>query len=468
MSVYEDLKVLNNSTHTQMIDMNQVYMEHLVQTVPPTSHHPHIVQSNPQTPWYDYNAFNNIVVRPASSPSNSQQQHISQPIQQPSQQQQQQQQFNLINDVDKIYPARTSKQRSPLTEKSYFCVECSATFSNSSNLKSHRRIHSGERPYVCDICGSSFVQSSNLKVHKRMHTGERPYVCSECGQAFSRSSHLTGHKRTHTGERPYLCGVCHESFVTSTHLRNHMRKHTGERPYRCRTCGADFPQNSALQIHERIHTGERPFGCSDCASAFRSKGDLRSHRKLHRDDRPFSCVQCSKTFKTSQYLRKHLKKCGAPPSGKKRGRPRIAHVAEKSPKSNLEIDHRELEPPKYRNRGRLRTRAVRSKRIQKSKRNNKQDVVIDAINKNEDDEPTETIDDIVNRETLYVPENNGNSEVISIPLLKNEPYCHQSNSVNQMGIEPLTSHATNSDFLMNDSQHMEQLHIEALQNIYCQ
>ncbi|KAL7639895.1 UNVERIFIED_CONTAM: hypothetical protein RMT77_009308 [Armadillidium vulgare] len=232
---------------------------------------------------------------------------------------------------------RNVKKPSPV-DRSYFCSECGASFSNSSNLKSHARIHSGERPYICDVCGASFVQSSNMKAHKRIHTGERPYSCSECGQSFSRSSHLTGHKRTHTGERPYICGVCNESFVTSTHLRNHMRKHTGERPFICEICKSRFAHNGSLQIHLRIHTGERPFKCGNCTSAFRSKGDLRSHHKLHTEFRPFSCNNCDKTFKTKQYLQKHKKKCGAPPTGKKRGRPKKAVGSDMQVVSSKAID----------------------------------------------------------------------------------------------------------------------------------
>ncbi|XP_047480642.1 uncharacterized protein LOC125033304 [Penaeus chinensis] len=285
------------------VNMNTVYMDHLVQ----------VGQAGAHTGWYDYNAFNNLLVAPTmQAPQINMQQHHHHPHPQEV----------VAAPPRPKPPASRPKPRTASTERSYFCDVCGASFSNSSNLKSHSRIHSGERPYTCEECGASFVQSSNLKAHRRIHTGERPYTCSECGQTFSRSSHLTGHKRTHTGERPYICGICQDSFVTSTHLRNHMRKHTGERPFQCQICEAAFAQNASLQIHLRIHTGERPYKCADCTAAFRSKGDLRSHRKLHTDERPFGCARCGKVFKTNQYLQKHLKKCGAPPTGKKRGRPR--------------------------------------------------------------------------------------------------------------------------------------------------
>lgn len=34
-----------------------------------------------------------------------------------------------------------------------------------------------EFTYDCDVCDASFVQNSQLRVHKRMHSGDRPYKC---------------------------------------------------------------------------------------------------------------------------------------------------------------------------------------------------------------------------------------------------------------------------------------------------
>jgi hypothetical protein len=117
--------------------------------------------------------------------------------------------------------------------KPYSCTVCFKSFTKSSDLTNHMRLHTGDKPYSCAVCFKSFATSSEQTIHTRIHTCDKPYSCSVCSKLFVTSSELTIHTRIHTEDKPYSCTVCSKSFATSRYLAKHTRRHTGDKLYSC-------------------------------------------------------------------------------------------------------------------------------------------------------------------------------------------------------------------------------------------
>ena len=55
----------------------------------------------------------------------------------------------------------------------------------------------GITPYACPDCDRSFSQKSNLITHRKSHIRDGAFCCAICGQTFDDEGKLLAHQKKH-------------------------------------------------------------------------------------------------------------------------------------------------------------------------------------------------------------------------------------------------------------------------------
>lgn len=192
-------------------------------------------------------------------------------------------------------------------EKSFHCIQCDVSFTDSQSLDQHCETHCVVENRSCDQCGTSFESTSSLGTRT---VTSNSLICAECNTASTintdvdpvQQSSATGPQMAHSGKEPRKCSECGKEFPYHAKLLRHMKTHNREKSYKCSLCDGEFAQNATFLKHQWTHHGVKPYWCTICNKSFSSSSTLAVHKKWHSGAKPFECTQCDKTFRNSSAL----------------------------------------------------------------------------------------------------------------------------------------------------------------------
>ena len=188
--------------------------------------------------------------------------------------------------------------------QSYKCdlVNCTMTFSNKDQYRSHEYDHDGVYPCFWDNCKSKFADSTNLESHEIIHIKEL--------DKYYRNQKLSG-----SGREIFLCSVkyCKKIYRSCYSLNIHFEDQHKSisqmfiKKYICplNTCNEDFKDPSNLDLHFLLHSEIKFCSMKNCNEVFKDMKQLNDHISGHYN--LYACFwnNCDKKFVNRSKLEDH-------------------------------------------------------------------------------------------------------------------------------------------------------------------
>ena len=115
--------------------------------------------------------------------------------------------------------------------------DCSSEFLTKMNLENHIiKAHSHEADKICSKCNKKFQAAWLKNQHEEIvHNGSLIYKCfyQDCNKTFSSSSKLQRHNKIHFKVKNFKCDVCNAEFNRREHLNNHKHFHSSVKLFKC-------------------------------------------------------------------------------------------------------------------------------------------------------------------------------------------------------------------------------------------
>lgn len=163
--------------------------------------------------------------------------------------------------------------------RQYHCTSCPYKTPHSQTLINHMRRHNGERPFKCE-CGKSFTQTSSLAAHLKIHSSTTYYTCTKCGKQFKHAFSLKTHMKVHSNGT-FSCHICTKVLKSKRTLTSHLNRHYKIYNFNCEDCGNTFVTSAELLNHKNKHRTKKNIVCHFCDYATNSKKNLIAHLKRY-------------------------------------------------------------------------------------------------------------------------------------------------------------------------------------------